>query len=42
MKETEKMLNFVLDEIDEMLEDASPEIKNLVKTKTMSRLQKIQ
>ncbi len=42
MKETEKMINVVLDEIDEMLEGASPEVKSLVKTKGMARLQKIQ
>jgi len=42
MKETEKMLNVVFDEIDEMLEDASPEVKSLVKTKGMARFQKIQ
>lgn len=42
MKETEKMINVVLDEIDEMLEGASPEVKSLVKTKSMARLQKIQ
>lgn len=42
MKETEKMLNVVFDEIDEMLEGASPEVKSLVKTKGMARFQKIQ
>ncbi len=42
MKETEKLVNVVLDEIDEMLEGASPEVKSLVKTKGMARLQKIQ
>lgn len=42
MQEMEKVLNVVFDEIDEMIEDASPEIKNMVKTKGMSRFQKIQ
>lgn len=42
MREAEKMVSVVLDEIDEMLEGASPELKNMVKTKTMSRMQKIQ
>lgn len=41
MREAEKMLNVVFDEIDEMLEDATPEMKNMVKTKGMSRFQKI-
>lgn len=41
MQEMEKVLNVVFDEIDEMLEDASPELKNMVKTKTMARMQKI-
>ena len=42
MREAEKMLNVVFDEIDEMLEDATPEMKNMVKTKGMTRFQKIQ
>lgn len=42
MMEAEKMLNVVFDEIDEMLEDATPEMKNMVKTKGMTRFQKIQ
>ena len=42
MQEMEKVLNVVFDEIDEMMEDASPEVKNMVKTKGMSRFQKIQ
>lgn len=41
MREAEKMLNVVFDEIDEMLEDAPPEMKNMVKTKGMTRFQKI-
>ena len=42
MREAEKMLNVVFDEIDEMLSDAPPEMKNMVKTKGMTRFQKIQ
>lgn len=42
MREAEKMLNVVFDEIDEMLEDAPPEMKNMVKAKGMTRFQKIQ
>lgn len=42
MREAEKVLNVVFDEIDEMLDGATPEMKNMVKTKTMSRMQKIQ
>lgn len=41
MREAEKMLNVVFDEIDEMLEDATPEMKNMVKAKGMTRFQKI-
>lgn len=41
MQEMEKVLNVFFDEVDEMLEDAAPEVKNMVKTKTMSRMQKI-
>lgn len=42
LKEGEKMLNVIFDEIDEMLADATPEMKNMVKTKAMTRIQKIQ
>lgn len=42
MREMEKVLGVVFDEIDEMLEDATPEMKNMVKTKGMTRFQKIQ
>lgn len=42
MREAEKVLNVVFDEIDEMLDGTTPEMKNMVKTKTMSRMQKIQ
>lgn len=41
MAEAEKMLNVVFDEIDEMLEDAPQELKNMIKTKGMTRFQKI-
>lgn len=41
MREAEKVLNVVFDELDEMLEDAPPEMKNMVKTKGMTRFQKI-
>ena len=41
MNEFEKVLNIVLDEIDDMLEDAPPEMKNMAKTKGIARLQKI-
>lgn len=42
LKEGEKMLNVIFDELDEMLQDATPEMRNMVKTKTMTRMQKIQ
>ncbi len=42
MKEMEKVLNVVFDEIDDMLQDAPAEMKNMVKSKGMSRMQKIQ
>lgn len=41
LKEGEKFLNVFFDELDEMLQDATPEMRNLVKTKTMARMQKI-
>lgn len=41
MAEFEKVLNIVLDEIDDMLQDAPQEMKNMAKTKGMARLQKI-
>lgn len=41
MTEFEKVLNIVLDEIDDMLEDAPQEMKNMAKTKGIARLQKI-
>ncbi len=42
MREAEKFVNVATDEIMEMLEDASPEVKNMVKTKVMSKMQKLQ
>lgn len=42
MKEAEKMINVIFDEIDEMLEDAPAELKTMIKTKGMSKMQKIQ
>lgn len=41
MREAEKFVNVATDEIMEMLEDASPEVKNMVKTKVMSKMQKM-
>ena len=42
LKEGEKMLNVIIDELMEMLSDATPEMKNMIKTKGMSAMQKIQ
>ena len=42
LKEGEKMLNVIIDELMEMVSDATPEMKNMVKTKGMSAMQKIQ
>lgn len=42
MREAEKMLNVIFDEVDEMLQDASPEMRSMVKTKGLARMQKIQ
>ncbi len=41
LKEGEKMLGVIFDEIEEMLADAPSELKNMVKTKGLARLQKI-
>lgn len=41
MKEAEKLANIVIDELIESIEDTSPEIKNMVKTKVMSKMQKV-
>ena len=41
MKEAEKMINVIFDEIDEMLEDAPQELKSMIKTKGMAKMQKI-
>ncbi len=42
MKEAEKTANVFLDALVEMVEDESPEVKSMIKTKGMSKLQKIQ
>lgn len=42
LKEGEKMLNVIFDELTEITKDASPEMRSMVKTKGMSYLQKIQ
>ena len=42
LKEGEKMLNVIIDELMEMVNDATPEMKNMIKTKGMSAMQKIQ
>ena len=42
LKEGEKMLNVIIDELMEMVSDATPEMKNMIKTKGMSAMQKIQ
>ena len=41
MKEGEKMVNVILDEIEEMLQDAPAEMKSMVKSKVMTKMQKI-
>lgn len=41
MREAEKFTNIAIDELMEALEDASPEVKNMVKTKVMSKMQKM-
>lgn len=42
LKEGEKMLNVIIDELMEIVSDATPEMKNMIKTKGMSAMQKIQ
>lgn len=42
LKEGEKMLNVIIDELMEMVNDATPEMKNMIKTKGMAAMQKIQ
>lgn len=41
MREADKFTTIALDELIDTLDDASPEIKNMVKTKAINRLQKI-
>lgn len=42
LREGEKMLNVIFDEISEMLQDASPEMRAMVKNKGIARMQQIQ
>ena len=42
MREAEKMVNVFMDGLEEALEDSPVEVKNMVKTKGMGRLQKLQ
>lgn len=41
MKEAEKFTNIAIDELMEALEDASPEVKNMVRTKVTSKMQNL-
>lgn len=42
LKEGEKFLNVIFDELEEVMDGSSPEMRSMVKTKGMARLQKIQ
>lgn len=42
MKEAEKMINVIFDELEESLSDAPKEVKDMIKSKGMTKLQKIQ
>lgn len=42
MKEAEKMVNVIFDELEESLSDAPKEVKDMIKNKGMAKLQKIQ
>lgn len=42
MREAEKMINVIFDELDEMLQDAPAELKTMIKNKGMAKMQKIQ
>lgn len=42
MKEAEKMVNVIFDELEESLSDAPKEVKDMIKNKGMTKLQKIQ
>lgn len=42
LKEGEKFLNVFFDELNEILKDASPEMRSMVKSKGMAQMQKIQ
>ncbi len=41
MKEAEKMINVIFDELEESLSDAPKEVKDMIKSKGMTKLQKI-
>lgn len=41
MKEGEKLTNIILDEIEDILADAPPEMKSMFKSKVMTKMQKI-
>lgn len=41
LREGEKMLNVIFDELNEILQDASPEMRNMVKTKGLNHFQKM-
>jgi hypothetical protein len=41
MKEAEKMVNVIFDELEESLSDAPKEVKDMIKNKGMAKLQKI-
>lgn len=41
MREAEKMVNVIFDELEESLSDAPKEVKDMIKNKGMSKLQKI-
>ena len=42
MREAEKMINVIFDELEESLSDAPKEVKDMIKNKGMAKLQKIQ
>jgi len=42
MREAEKMVNVIFDELEESLSDAPKEVKDMIKNKGMAKLQKIQ
>lgn len=42
LKEGEKFLNVIFDELEEVMDGSSPEMRSMVKTKGLARMQKIQ